>query len=165
MKMKLVLLSIAVAISADCHAMFRRAPAKTAAPKAQKAPQRLFSFSRNHENRLAMPMVAGNRLNPEMVTAISKHQELSNKKNQIAKEIKMDKRRFALLSAFCVPYAVIGLVTPVEAGALSCMALVPVICEYRDIKDAIKQQKSIEEELADLVAEQKRILRVPEDKQ
>lgn len=81
MKMKLVLLTIsaaALAVSADCQAMMRRAPAKVGMPKAvaPKVLQRSFSFKKVLPNDVA-----------EIVTKVKKDNE-DRKYHQALKEIR-----------------------------------------------------------------------------
>lgn len=170
MKTKLLLLSIAavVTVSADCQAMMRRAPVRVAMPRVQRAPQRVFSFAKK-ENKLAMPVVAGNRLNAELVNLFKKHTELSVKREKLVSQFKNSKQSLVSTALITAPLAtlVYGMVLPYGNGlgllALPLPATLLLADSVLGLKADYVEKKSVEQELANVVTEQKRQLRIPDD--
>lgn len=167
MKMKLVLVAIsaaALAVSADCQAMARRAPVRAAMPRVQRVPQRAFSFGKAQEKRLSMPNVAGMRQNAEILTGYTKHRELDAKLRELSKDIqgcKKDLAWISLVSAKCMG-GLFFIQTPLPMEAFALL-LFPVGIFYQNMQEAKKAAKSVDEELAELVADQKRTLGIPDD--
>ncbi len=177
MKINLILLPIAIvalAVVTDSQGMFRRVPkVPTAQAVAPKVAQRAFSFKSNKD--FSMPHMPASKVNWE---TIKRHKKLIAelaKSKQHESEIKKSKREQILKSLLpTVLLAGAHAIDPItfKEGALAAIGsrMIWLLCgedvlfaELRLRLARTRSSKTVEAELAELVAEQKRQLRIPDD--
>lgn len=183
MKMKLVLLSItaaALAVSADCQAMIRRAPARVATPRVQRASQRAFSLLKK-ESKSQVPQlpslteIAPARLHNGLLHSHAKFQELLVRKKIVDAQHGEVGKEMAIVGAMAFAGTILvgsmshATSASILAGALAVPVtmITPFIYGYScaGLGELDKEYASVTEELAALVRDQKHQLANPEDKQ
>lgn len=187
MKMKLLLVTMSAAaltVSADSHAMMRRAPVRVATPRVQRAAQRAFSFAKK-ENKLQLPQVlplteiASARLHNGLLHTHAKYQELLARKKivdaqygEVGKEmavvgasafvgsVLIGKAMFDANPDLALVFVAGALASPI---ALMSSGLYGYACA--GLGEIDKEYASVTEELVTLARDQKHQLTNPEDKQ